>query len=236
MSFRTRLVLAAAYLVAAVVLALEIPLALNIERRADADFQAAVLGDAALLAARVSDEVAAAARKRLERDTSALAEAVTAACRRTGPASGSSSRTSGGRVLVDSAGEATPGVEVRDVGAAGVRSRPHRGARRLPASLQRHGRRRAPARDRAGRRRRTRSSGRCAYRPPESQSSTACTAAGSASGDRSRRRRGRLRPRVDPGNDCVAASQHGCATRRGSRGAVTSTRAPRRRARPSSRP
>jgi hypothetical protein len=34
-SFRTRLVLAAAYLVAAVVLALEIPLALSIERRAD---------------------------------------------------------------------------------------------------------------------------------------------------------------------------------------------------------
>ena len=33
MSFRTRLVLAAAYLVAAVVLALEIPLALSIERR-----------------------------------------------------------------------------------------------------------------------------------------------------------------------------------------------------------
>ena len=60
MSFRTRLVLAAAYLVAAVVLALEIPLALSIERRADSDFQTDVLGRAALLAARISDEVAAA--------------------------------------------------------------------------------------------------------------------------------------------------------------------------------
>jgi hypothetical protein len=54
-SFRTRLVLAAAYLVAAVVLALEIPLALSIERRADSDFQTDVLGRAALLAARISD-------------------------------------------------------------------------------------------------------------------------------------------------------------------------------------
>jgi hypothetical protein len=50
-SFRARLVLAAAYLVAAVVLALEIPLALNIQRRADSDFQASVLGRAALLSA-----------------------------------------------------------------------------------------------------------------------------------------------------------------------------------------
>jgi signal transduction histidine kinase len=59
-SFRARLVLAAAYLVTGVVLALEIPLALNVERRADADFQAAVLGRAAILSARVSDLVATA--------------------------------------------------------------------------------------------------------------------------------------------------------------------------------
>ena len=57
MSFRTRLVLAAAYLLTAVVVALEVPLALNVERRAHADFEAAVLGDAAILAARVSDLV-----------------------------------------------------------------------------------------------------------------------------------------------------------------------------------
>jgi two-component system, OmpR family, sensor kinase len=60
MSLRTRLVLAAAYLVTGVVLALVIPLALNVERRADADFQAAVLGRAAILSARVADLVAAA--------------------------------------------------------------------------------------------------------------------------------------------------------------------------------
>ncbi|HEY7002768.1 MAG TPA: HAMP domain-containing sensor histidine kinase [Gaiellaceae bacterium] len=58
MSFRARLLLGAAYLVTAVVLALEIPLALNIQRRADSDFQAAVFGRAALLSAQVSDAVA----------------------------------------------------------------------------------------------------------------------------------------------------------------------------------
>jgi signal transduction histidine kinase len=61
-SVRARLVLAAAYLVTGVVLALEIPLALNVERRADADFQAAVLGRAAILSARVADAVAAVGR------------------------------------------------------------------------------------------------------------------------------------------------------------------------------
>lgn len=57
MSFRARLLLAAFYLSTAVVLALSIPLALTVERRADSDYEAAVLGDAAILAARVSDLV-----------------------------------------------------------------------------------------------------------------------------------------------------------------------------------
>jgi signal transduction histidine kinase len=59
-TFRTRLVLAAAYLLTAVVLALEIPLALNVERRARSEFESAVLGRAAVLAAQVSDLVVAA--------------------------------------------------------------------------------------------------------------------------------------------------------------------------------
>jgi signal transduction histidine kinase len=58
-SFRARLVLAAAYLLAVVVVALEVPLALNIQGRADAEFQSSVFGSAAVLAARVSDAVAA---------------------------------------------------------------------------------------------------------------------------------------------------------------------------------
>ena len=63
MSFRARLVLAAAYLVTAVVLALEIPLALNIKRRAEADFRASVFGQAALLSARIADGVASASSR-----------------------------------------------------------------------------------------------------------------------------------------------------------------------------
>jgi signal transduction histidine kinase len=62
-SFRARLVLAAAYLVTAVVLALEIPLALNIKRRAEADFRASVFGQAALLSARIADGVASASSR-----------------------------------------------------------------------------------------------------------------------------------------------------------------------------
>jgi signal transduction histidine kinase len=57
MTFRTRLVLAAFYVLTAVVLALVIPLALTVERRAESDFRSAVLGDAAILAARVADLV-----------------------------------------------------------------------------------------------------------------------------------------------------------------------------------
>ena len=57
MTFRTRLVLAAFYVLTAVVLALVIPLALTVERRAESDLRSAVLGDAAILAARVADFV-----------------------------------------------------------------------------------------------------------------------------------------------------------------------------------
>ena len=64
MSFRARLVLGAFYLLTAVVLALEIPLALTVERRADSEFEAVVLGDAAILAARVSDLVGRGRRRR----------------------------------------------------------------------------------------------------------------------------------------------------------------------------
>jgi signal transduction histidine kinase len=54
-TFRTRLILAAFYVVTAVVLALLIPLALTVERRAESEFRSAVLGDAAILAARIGD-------------------------------------------------------------------------------------------------------------------------------------------------------------------------------------
>ena len=107
MSFRTRLVLAAAYLVAAVVLALEIPLALSIERRADSDFQTDVLSRAALLAARISDEVAATNQGAPNASTGALIQAVDDA------AAAVDERivvtNDRGHLLVDSAGQAAPG-------------------------------------------------------------------------------------------------------------------------------
>ena len=107
MSFRTRLVLAAAYLVAAVVLALEIPLALSIERRADSDFQADVLSNTALLAARISDDVAAANQAGSNANAMAVANAVDET------ANGLGQRivvtSANGRVLTDSADQAAPG-------------------------------------------------------------------------------------------------------------------------------
>ncbi len=57
MSFRARLVLGAAYLLAVVVLALAVPLGLNIDRRARSETEAEVLASTAVLAARVSDLV-----------------------------------------------------------------------------------------------------------------------------------------------------------------------------------
>jgi signal transduction histidine kinase len=53
-SFRTRLVLAAAYLLAAVVIALAVPLALNVDRRATSELESDVVANAAVLAGRVS--------------------------------------------------------------------------------------------------------------------------------------------------------------------------------------
>lgn len=108
MSFRARLLLAALYLVAAVVLALEIPLALNVERRAASDFQAAVLADSAILAARSSDLVA---------QTNARPRAVLPARLPAIVAESSRARTqrvlvtdARGRVLVDSDGAARRGA------------------------------------------------------------------------------------------------------------------------------
>jgi len=57
MSFRARLVLAAAYLLTAVVLVLEVPLALAVERRAISEFQSGALGNAAVIASQISGDV-----------------------------------------------------------------------------------------------------------------------------------------------------------------------------------
>lgn len=105
MSFRAGLVIASAYLLAVVIVALELPLALNVDRRADSEFQSAVLGNAAILAAQSHEFVASgtdAGVRRLQRlvDETPRAQGerilVTDA---------------GGRVLVDSDGAAARGVQ-----------------------------------------------------------------------------------------------------------------------------
>jgi signal transduction histidine kinase len=108
MSFRTRLVVAAFYVLTAVVLALVIPLALTVERRAEADFRSAVLGDAAILAARVADLAPQASQRPGGRPATRLAGIVEESAR---------DRTrrivvvdAAGRVLADSEGRAQRGA------------------------------------------------------------------------------------------------------------------------------
>ena len=103
MSFRARLLLAAFYLTAAAVLALSIPLALTVERRADSDYEAAVLGDAAILAARVSDLVVPAAEPPSPRLDRLVAESARARDQRVVVTDAA------GTVVADSAGTATSG-------------------------------------------------------------------------------------------------------------------------------
>jgi signal transduction histidine kinase len=108
MSFRARLVLAAFYVLTAVVLALVIPLALTVERRAESDFRSAVLGDAAILAARVADLAPQASRRPGGRQAGRLAAIVEESAR-------DATRRivvvdAAGRVLADSEGRARNGV------------------------------------------------------------------------------------------------------------------------------
>jgi two-component system, OmpR family, sensor kinase len=105
-SLRARLVFAAAYLVTGVVLALVIPLALNVERRADADFQAAVLGRAAILAARLADQTAAAGESSDEPVPARLETIVDETASQAGERIVVTDAE--GRVLADSTDEAAP--------------------------------------------------------------------------------------------------------------------------------
>ena len=73
MSFRTRLVLAAAYLLAAVVIALAVPLALSVDRRATSELESDVVANAAVLSGRVSHLVVP---ENAERNAERIAEIV----------------------------------------------------------------------------------------------------------------------------------------------------------------
>ena len=103
MTFRTRLLLAAFYVLTAVVIALAVPLGLTVEKRTSSDFETAVLGDAAVLAARVADLVPAnAAERRAIR--ALVGESIGARTERVVVTDAA------GRVVVDSAGLARAGV------------------------------------------------------------------------------------------------------------------------------
>jgi signal transduction histidine kinase len=65
-SFRARLVLAAAYLLATVVIALTVPLALNIDRRATSELESDVVASATVLSGRVANLVITQQTERLE--------------------------------------------------------------------------------------------------------------------------------------------------------------------------
>jgi signal transduction histidine kinase len=101
-SFRTRLVLAAAYLLAAVVIALAVPLALNVDRRATSELESDVVANAAVLTGRVSRLVPQGEAER-------IAEIVG------GATVGDRARTvvvsSAGAVLADTAAEAPVGEQ-----------------------------------------------------------------------------------------------------------------------------
>ena len=105
MSFRALLVIASAYILAVVIVVLELPLALNVERRAESEFQSGVLGNAAILAAQSHEFVARGTDASVRRLEQLVAET---------PRTGDERivvTDVNGRVLVDSEAAAARGVQ-----------------------------------------------------------------------------------------------------------------------------
>ena len=73
MTFRARLVLAAAYLLAAVVIALAVPLALNVDRRATSELESDVVADTTVLSGRVAEQVRLTTDGQVQAQTAARA-------------------------------------------------------------------------------------------------------------------------------------------------------------------
>ena len=118
MTFRARLVLAAAYLLAAVVIALAVPLALNVDRRATSELESDVVADTTVLSGRVANLVRIGATNQL---TGVIEQATVGAGARTvvvGPS---------GAVLADTDGAAA-GIALRHPRATRVRRRRSAGA------------------------------------------------------------------------------------------------------------
>ena len=132
MSFRARLVLAAAYLLAVVVIALAVPLGLSVDRRATSELESDLVADAAVLSGRVADLVRIGATNRL---AGVVGEATI----------GGGARTvvvdENGIVLADSAGEAPAGEAVRDGRAARAAGGARRRRGRAPSGTATRSRR-----------------------------------------------------------------------------------------------
>jgi two-component system, OmpR family, sensor kinase len=105
-SLRLRLVLSSAYILTVVVIALVVPLAVNIDRRATSEFEQVVLGNTSILAARVSDLVADS-RGAAQPAPPALVDAAEGTAAETGARVVVVNRN--GKVLHDSDGTASPG-------------------------------------------------------------------------------------------------------------------------------
>jgi len=113
MSLRARLLLAAAYILAVVVGALEVPLAMNIDQRATREFEAGVLSNAVLLAARINDDVPLAGNAQAAQADAALATIrtiVSETARGVRPRVRFVVTDAAGRVLTDSDGQAAAGT------------------------------------------------------------------------------------------------------------------------------
>jgi signal transduction histidine kinase len=109
MTLRTRLLLAAAYLLVVVVIAFEVPIAVTIDRRGVTELRAEILKQTAVAAARSSDALSRipAGTPAGDRDSS-IRSVVTATATQTGARIVIVDRQ--GRVVADSSGEAAPGT------------------------------------------------------------------------------------------------------------------------------
>jgi signal transduction histidine kinase len=121
-SLRARLILAATYVLTVVVLALEIPLAITIERNANRDIESTILSHAALVAARINDDVPNAGTDPATppKPPPAIADIVASTADSTETRIIVTDRF--GRVLVDSDGMAVVGTQYATAGRPEFRS------------------------------------------------------------------------------------------------------------------
>ena len=108
MSLRARLLLAAAYLLSIVVIALEVPLALNVRGRETFQFQTVVVGNAGVLASRISDDVFRSGEAAVVRPDAEIEQSIAEAAETTDARVLVTDVQ--GRILGDSAGEAALGA------------------------------------------------------------------------------------------------------------------------------